>query len=65
MRLQHGSNPSLPGQGDAPQQEAGALLRRLEPRPRTRYEERSLATAINDAIVSGKSAVIIGPICCA
>ena len=64
VRLQHRANPSLPRQRDAPQQQARALLRRLEPGVRTRYDERSSAKAISDAIVSGKSAVIIGPTCC-
>ena len=66
VRLQHRANPSLPRQRDPPQQQAWALLWRLEPGARTCcYDEPSLAKAISDAIVSGKSAVIIGPTCCA
>ena len=66
VRLQHRANLSLPRQRDPPQQQAGALFRCLEPGVWTRrYDERSLARAISDAIVSGKSAVIIGPSCSA
>ena len=66
VRLQHRANPSLPRQRDAPQQQARALLGFVELGARTcRYDDRSLARAISDAIVSGKSAVIMGPTCCA
>jgi hypothetical protein len=65
VRPEHRPDPPLPGQGDAPQQETEAALWCVEPGARSRrsYDERSLAKAISDAIVSGKSAVIIGPIC--
>jgi len=66
VRLEHRPDPPLPRQRDAPQQKAGALFRFLEPGVwARRYDERSLARAMSDAIVSGKSAVIIGPTCCA
>jgi hypothetical protein len=64
VRLQYCADPSLPGQRDAPQQQAGALSRFLEMRVGTRrYDERSLARATSDTMVCGKSAVIIGPTC--
>jgi hypothetical protein len=65
VRRQRRADPLLPCQGGAPEQKAGALLWRLEARAWSRggYWVRSFASAISDAIVSGKSAVIIGPIC--
>lgn len=56
---------ALPGQRGAPEQKAGALLWSLVAGARglVSYAERSWASAISDAIVTGKSAVIIGPSC--
>lgn len=60
---QHRAHLSLPGERDAPEQEAWAVVWRTMQRARAgiAYADRSLANAINDAIVAGKSAVIIGP----
>jgi hypothetical protein len=61
---QRRSDLALPRERGAPEQEAGALLWRIVCRAGlpVRYEDRSFALAINDAIVAGKSAVIAGPI---
>jgi hypothetical protein len=64
VRCQRRPDRALPGQGGAPEQEPRAPLwcgkqRAWSPGG---YRARSLASAIKDAIVSGKSAVIIGPI---
>lgn len=65
MWRQHRADLSLPRESDTPEQEAWALLGRAMERRRggDGYAERSLASVINDAIVAGKSAVIIGPSC--
>ncbi len=67
MWRQRRADPSLPREGDAPEEEAGTLLRRpmLGGWGRVCYAERSLASASNDAIVAGKSAMMIGPSCLA
>ncbi len=59
------ANLALPRQRGAPEQKAGILLWCLVARARgcVSYAERSLASAISDAMVTGKSAVIIGPSC--
>jgi hypothetical protein len=63
--VQRRADLSLPGQRDPPQQEARAVLRRREAGARSPggYEERSCARVTSERIVSGKSAVISGPIC--
>lgn len=64
VRRQRPADPPLPGERGAPEKEAWALLRRVEPRlgELWRYDSRSFARATREAIVRGKSAVISGPI---
>ncbi len=65
VRRERFTDQALPRQRDAPEQEAGALLWRVVNGGRgpIGYAERSLASRISALIVSGKSAVIIGPSC--
>jgi hypothetical protein len=64
VRRKSGADLPLPRERGAPEQEARALLRRPEPSAggARGYDERSFASAISDAMVAGKSAVINGPI---
>jgi hypothetical protein len=58
------TDPPLPGEGGAPEQEAWALLGRAEPRRRRGYDSRSFARATRECIVCAKSAVMAGPSSC-